>query len=150
MCKDEVHNSRSNEIFDQGREELRYRIVCSFVLDDQRFDCCRRNACKYFHLSSRDRRETKHQSVTTNCSRSGNDHIGTVLMTDTPIVTILTPNETQYKDLIELGFDQLLCRCSRISILNGKVLKASTTFHQVCSSEFVGTIFGSMLYLTLL
>ena len=80
-CKDEVHNSRWNGIVDRWEEEWRsgwntppWNSIVEdqrSTNDDHRFDCSRKNVCKYFHSSSlsMDRRETNHRSGKEDCSR---------------------------------------------------------------------------------
>lgn len=63
----------------------------------------------------------------------------TTVITDVTTTIVSTPNETQFKSLIELNANQLICPCSQISIHHEKFFNVSTTFHQICSSDFIGT-----------
>lgn len=54
------------------------------------------------------------------------------------VIRIVTsPSEQEYQDLLSLQNVKLSCPCKRISIPYSTFIKVSTSFHQVCASDFV-------------
>ena len=54
------------------------------------------------------------------------------------MITIVKPSLTQYYQLLSMYPESLMCPCSQSSIYYGEFLNVEYTFHEVCSSIFVG------------
>ena len=48
-----------------------------------------------------------------------------------------TPSQIQYEKLLASGFNALQCPCTHISVVHKQFVTVNTTYHQVCSSDFV-------------
>jgi hypothetical protein len=69
----------------------------------------------------------------------------TSLDTQTVTITVTNPSLTTFNDLQVLYSDSLKCPCSTVAIPYQKFLSLSPILHQVCSSDFVGDSWLSIM-----
>ncbi|UJR20229.1 hypothetical protein I4U23_023360 [Adineta vaga] len=64
-----------------------------------------------------------------------------------PSFFLVNPSESDYTKLIRLYSQSVQCPCNNISVKYKHFMTIETTFHQICSSEFVTTAWRDYLFL---
>jgi hypothetical protein len=70
----------------------------------------------------------------------------TVLSVETTVKTISMPSQAEYEKLMILHSNSLQCPCEHISVKHKQFMTVNTSFHQVCSSDFVKDVWLDYLF----
>lgn len=71
----------------------------------------------------------------------------TIVLRETVNISIVNPSQSVYENLLMVYSKSLTCPCSKVSIEYKTILSLNTTFHQICSSDFVSEQWRDYLFL---
>ena len=72
--------------------------------------------------------------------------IYTAISVETTVQTIFMPSQAQYEKSMSLHYSSLQCPCKNISVKHKQFMTINTSFHQVCSSDFVKDVWLDYLF----